>query len=222
MLSTSTRIAAVALAALAGLSASAQGAMVQATITADNHYALYSSTGEVFSYHGGNELGAGGSPGQYNWSLPETYSFEAGDFIYIAAWSDDAVAQGVLASIMADNVDLSSGSPLWQVTSVNINMGDGSPHPTALDVAARVANADANNLWETPFVGGANGIAPWGTIPGIGQSARWMWRSSGASNPLQGGANHGEYLIFRTVVPAPGALALAGMGGVIVARRRRR
>jgi hypothetical protein len=221
MTSTQTRVAALSLALVAGLSASAQAAMVNATITADNHYALYSSTGAVFSYHGGNELGASGNPGQYNWSLPETYSFEAGDFIYIAAWSDDAVAQGVLANIMADNVNLSSGSPLWQVTSVGVNLGTGSPHPTALDIAARVANADANNLWETPYVGGANGIAPWGSVPGIGQNARWMWRANGESNTLIGGANHGEYLIFRTVVPAPGALALAGMGGLLVARRRR-
>lgn len=214
-------IVASAIALTAGLSTIAGAATINATITADNHYALYSSTGGSFTYHGGNELGAGGAPGAYNWSLPETYAFEAGDFIYIAAWSDDSVAQGVLANITADGNDLSSGHPAWQVTAVNVNMGDGSPHPTAGDIGSRVAFADANNLWETPYVGGANGISPWGTVPGIDSNAKWMWRANDGMDTTQGGANYGEYLIFRTTVPAPGSLALAGLGGLLVARRRR-
>jgi len=206
---------------LAGVASAANAALVTATITADNHYALYSSTGATFTYHGGNELNAGGEPGTYNWSLPETYSFEAGDFVYIAAWSDDSVAQGVLANMMADAMNLDSGSPAWQVTAVNVNMGDGSPHPTASDIATRVAFADTNMLWETPFVGGANGVSPWGSVPGIDGNAKWMWRAKGGIDTTQGGANHGEFLIFRTTVPAPGSLALAGIGGLLVARRRR-
>ncbi len=205
----------------AGLASISSAAVVEATITADNHYALYSSTGATFSYHGGNELGSGGNPGTYNWSLPETYSFEAGDFVYIAAWSDDSVAQGVLANMTAGSLNLDSGSPAWQVTAVNVNMGDGSPHPDASDIAARVAFADANNLWETPFVGGANGVSPWGTVPGIDGNARWMWRANDGMDTTQGGANYGEFLIFRTTVPAPGSLALAGLGGLLMARRRR-
>ena len=214
-------IIASSIALAAGFASVSSAALVTATITADNHYALYSSTGASFSYHGGNELGPGGAPGSYNWSLPEPYSFEAGDFVYIAAWSDDSVAQGVLANMMAGSMNLDSGSPSWQVTSVGVNMGDGSPHPDASEIATRVAFADTNSLWETPFVGGANGVSPWGSVPGIDGNAKWMWRANGGNDTTQGGANYGEYLIFRTTVPAPGSLALAGLGGLLIARRRR-
>ena len=52
-----------------------------------------------------------------------------------------------------------------------------------------------------------------------------MWRNSEeVSNPLLGGNDHGELLIFRipvSAIPAPGPIALAGLGGLMLARRRR-
>ena len=87
----------MAVLACVGAATAANAAPLYLKITADNHYALYSSTSNVFSYHGGNEIGAGGSPGTYNWSLPETYNINVGDRVFIAAWSDDSVAQGLLA-----------------------------------------------------------------------------------------------------------------------------
>lgn len=206
-----------------GLSITAASAgTINATVTADNHYALYSSAGSSFQYHGGNELGASGSPGTYNWSLPEVYTFDAGEFLYIAAWSDDAVAQGVLANIWVDGDPLHSGDPRWEVYPTWVNRGDGDPHPDASEVGAYVAFATSNNLWETPYVGGANGISPWGTVPGIDDQARWMWYNTpGDDNPLDGGSGAGEMLIFRTAIPAPGTAVLAGLGGLLVARRRR-
>ncbi len=206
----------------AGSAACAQAATVDAVITADNHYALYSSTGNVFSYHGGNELGAGGNPGTYNWSEPEPYSINVGDYLYIAAWSDDSVAQGVLANIWVDGSPLHSGNAAWEVYKTDINRGDGDAHPLASEIDGHVTFATANALWETPFVGGANGSGPWGMVPGINGDANWMWYATpGDDNPLEGGSGAGEMLIFRTAVPAPGAAALAGLGGLLVARRRR-
>jgi len=210
---------------LAMAAGSASADTITATITADNHYALYTSSGEEVSLIGRNEMGSGGSSGSYNWSRAETWSFEAGEYIYIAGWSDDAVAQGVLANIQALNDTFHSGDVRWEVIAAGENLGDGSPAPTTTDVAARVAFADANNTWEVPHVGGSNGISPWGTISGIGNNSKWMWRNfEEDSDPLQGGTNAEEYLIFRmpTSVPAPGALAAAGLLFCGAARRRHR
>ncbi|MGH7133611.1 MAG: hypothetical protein ACREJO_16900 [Phycisphaerales bacterium] len=217
------RTLAFSLVATAGFAATASADTVNAVITADNHYSLYAKTGSVVSLIGGNELGAGGAPGTYNWSLPENASFEAGDRIYIAAWSDGSVAQGLLAQITLGNTSLDSGHPLWQVYATGLDLGDGDPWPSAIQIDDLTKFADENNLWEAPFVGGANGIAPWGAIPGINESAKWMWYNApNVADPLQGGSNAGEFLIFSMAVPTPGAAALAGLGGLVALRRRRR
>ncbi len=206
---------------LGALGANAE--FVTGTITADNHYALYSSAGGVFSSHGGNELGAGGSPGTYNWSLPESYAFEAGEYLYIAAWSDDSVAQGVLAEFHSDSLGtILSGDPRWEVYGTEINRGDGDPHPAALEIAGHVTFADAHGLWTNPYIGNPNGDQPWGFIAGVSGDARWMWKASNESvDPIHGGSGANEMLIFRTVVPAPGSMALLGLGGLVGLRRRR-
>ncbi|MBS0192379.1 MAG: PEP-CTERM sorting domain-containing protein [Phycisphaerales bacterium] len=209
---------------LAALSGMASADMLSFHITADNHYALYSSAAGVYSYHGGNELGSGGNPGAYNWSLPETYLINGGDRIFIAAWSDDSVAQGVLAQVMnlSTQQSLDSGSPAWMVYHTDVNRGDNDPHPSIEEIAGHVLNADTFSLWETPYVGEANGTQPWGTVPGIGDQARWMWLNTpGDDDPLRGGSAAGEMLIFSMQVPTPSSLALAGLGGLCVMRRRR-
>ncbi len=218
-----TQLGIAALLTCVGVASSANAETLFMSITADNHYALYSSVGTTFTFHGGNELGSGGNPGTYNWSLPETYQFNAGDRVYIAAWSDDSVAQGVLAQVYDQfNNSLHSGDPAWLVYHTNINRGDGDQHPDLIEMAAHVANADAFNLWEIPFVGEANGTDPWGTVPGITTAAKWMWYSApGDADPLRGGSGDGEMLVFSMRVPAPGSLALAGLGGLCFARRRR-
>jgi hypothetical protein len=216
-------LATLIVASVGGMGAVANAEQVNVTITTDNHYALFSSSGSTFSYHGGNETGAGGAPGLYNWSEAESYAFESGNVLYIAAWSDDSVAQGVLAEFHSDSMgELLSGDPRWEVYGTGINRGDGDAHPDALEVGGHVLFADTNGLWETPFVGDANGVAPWGTIAGITGDARWMWRNApGDADPLHGGSGEGEMLIFRTPVPAPGAAAVVGLASLGMLRRRR-
>ena len=75
-----------------------------ATVTADNHYALYLGTkSSITSYIGRNELGSSGDPGTYNWSQPETFTFaiNPGDYIYVAGWSDDSTAQGWIGQFVS-------------------------------------------------------------------------------------------------------------------------
>lgn len=213
-------LAATTLVAFAG---TAHAGPVTATITADNHYALYTTSGSGVAYIGGNETGTAGSPGTYNWSKAETWNFNAGEYIYIAAWSDNSVAQGLLAQLVMESETILSGDARWEVMSTGIDLNTGASHPTSGDIESWVSLAESNNLWEAPHVGGANGIQPWGVIAGITTDANWMWRGIESGDPLSGGANHGEFLIFRIpgVVPAPGPIALAGLGGLFMARRKR-
>lgn len=206
------------------LSSAAHAVTVSAVITADNHYAVFSTGNTGVVYHGGNELGAGGAPGTYNWSSPEAFNFVADGRLYIAAWSDDSVAQGLLAQILLDgNSTLHSGDAKWEVYCTGANRGDSAAHPTTTEMDAHILTADTGNLWETPFIGGANGTGAWGTIAGITNDARWMWCNvPGDANPLDGGSGFGEMLIFRVDVPSPGSAALIGLGGLTLVRRRRR
>lgn len=223
-----TRILAIAGSCVAAIAAPAMAGF-SAMITADNHYAIYQEVGGVISLVGGNELGAGGAPGTYNWSIAESHIVDtAATTIYIAAWSDDSVAQGLLAEIDLGNGQfLRSGDAAWQVHCTHHDLDDGASYPSAAAVAAEEALADANNLWMIPDTYGSNvpATSPWGAIGGISSSATWMWGNPGnVTNAFTSGANHDEWQLFRIAVPqipAPGA-ATAGMfliGGLL--RRRR-
>ena len=210
-----------AIASAASMASSASGAV--ATFTADNHYALYSSTSGVLTFIGGNETGAGGNPGTYNWSLPETWQFDPGDTIFVAAWSDDSTAQGLLGQVDFGGGVIYTGDPAWRFVGTGTTRSDGSPWPTAGDVGAVVDNADVNHLWSDPWVylNNAPSTSPWGMVPGIDAQAKWMWgNTSGVSNPLIG-PPQGDYQVFRLAVPTPGVGALAAMGLLAGTRRRR-
>jgi hypothetical protein len=198
--------------------------VINAVITADNHYAVYSTSGSQINYVGGNEIWAGGSEGRYNWSVAESWSFQTGSEFYIAAWSDNSVAQGVLAQIFtAGGKSLHSGNAAWQVFASGVEAGNGTLHPTAGWITDQVNFADTNGAWENPFVGGGNGLRPWSKIAGVTDDAKWSWwNNPDKENPLMGGTGAGELLIFRVAVPTPGTGVIATAGLVIAMRRRRR
>ncbi len=206
---------------------------ITGTITADNHYVLYTGngSGSLVDLIGGNELGAGGSPGTYNWSKAESYDFTTGlNTIYIAAWSDDRVAQGLLAELTINGETLLSGDPAWEVFATGINKNDGSPYPTEAELGTQIGIANANaggagtsGGWTSIAVGGTHGVGPWGNITGIDSTASWMWY--GKEFPFEPGADHDEYLIFRTSVkpvPVPGAVLLGMLGFGIVGGAKRK
>ncbi len=214
-----------AIASLAALAGAANAGVITAKATADNHYSIYATVGGEFVKVGGNETGAAGAPGRYNWSMAEAFTFDTSDPIYIAAWSDDATAQGLLAEIDAGDLGtIYSGDARWQVFATGIDLDTGAPHPLATDVAAQIAMADANSWWDSPFVGEYNGqgTLPWAKIADISEDARWMWNATDGGDALRGGKNHDEYLIFRlAAIPAPASgLVIAG-AGLALARRRR-
>lgn len=218
-----TLYAVVALCAAAGF---APAATMTATFTADNHYAMYASGQDGLTLVGGNELGYAGDPGVYNWSFAETFTFESGPRVYVAAWSDDQYYQALLGQLsILDGETILTGDARWRVFPTDLDRNDGDPYPTATEIAAQVALADGALGWQQTFVGGSNGVGPWGAIAGVSSEARWIWwNTPGDSDPIAGGSGSGEFIIFRLetqTIPTPGAIALMGLGGLLVVRRRR-
>ena len=213
----------IVFAAASCVAASASIAQVSGYVTADNHYALFAKIGGVVTFVGANESGSGGSPGAYNWSVAESWTITNATDLYIAAWSDKAVAQGVLATFQVNNQPLHSGDASWRVISTGVTLGDGSPPPAASQVASFVDAANAGNLWQNPYIGGINGVAPWGGIANISTDARWMWATPTASrsNTITGGWNYDEYLIFHAPVPAAPTASVFVAGALLIARRKR-
>jgi len=210
----------------APLASQTHAAMVTATLTADNHYSIYTGAedGSVMNYVGGNETGAGGSPGTYNWSLPEPYVFTSSDeYLYVAAWSDDYVAQGLLGVFTIDATTLVSGSSAWQVYATGQDRDDGAAHPAVAEVGTQVALAELAAAWTQIAVGGLNGVQPWGTVTGITPTAAWMWSpAEQGGDPFAPGADHGEYLLFRTPIPEPATTVLLFCGLIATIRQHRR
>jgi hypothetical protein len=213
------------------LTAGTASATITATVTADNHYSIYRVTGtsggaDTLALVGGNELTFDGAPGLYNWSLPETFTFESQrDVLYLAAWSDDFFAQGLLGQFIGSNGSGSilSGDSRWQVYRTGIDLDDGDAYPAASLMQTQIALANTNSAWTNIAAGGnnSNGTAPWREVPGITQNARWMWANTNGTD-FEPGADVGEFLIFCVTIPSPASLALAGMGLAFVGRRSRK
>jgi hypothetical protein len=210
----------IATLAFAGL---ASATTINAVVTADNHYSLYSVGGNgALTLVGGNELGSDGNPGDYNWSVAETWSFDT--TVFIGAWSDDFYAQGLLGEFRSRRSHDSRATLRAEVFSTGIDIDDfAGAYPSAGDVTTQIGIANATNGWRTPVVDGNNGVGPWGTIAGISNQARWMWANpDNVPDPFGfPGYNAGEYLIFCVPIPSAGTGALAGLGLLVGLRRKR-
>ena len=203
-----------------------QAVQVDATITADNYYAVYSGNETGVSYIGRNELGTTGSEGAYNWSVPESYIFDVadGDYIYIAAWSDASVTQAWLGEFDFGGQTLLTNATDWEVflTYEEPNYVNGDPAPTVDSVVANVIEANAAG-WGSIYETRDNGAVPWGSIAAISADADWIWGSQILA------AGEGEYQLFRTQVgtapvPEPSTILLLGSGlaGLAFYRRKRK
>ena len=193
---------------------------IEATITADNHYGLYFGdwSGSILTFVGRNELGFYGSPGSYNWSQAESFTFDItpGDYIYIAAWSDDSSAQAILGQFVIPDLGTTilTNTLDWEVYLTFNDKDDDSLEPTVAELGIEISGAS----WSIVSDYIDHGSSPWGNISGISSNADWIWGSS-----LSPGSDYGEYQIFRTqVIPEPGTMFFLGLGGLSLLRKRKK
>lgn len=208
-------------------------------MTVDNQYDVY--FGNALS----TSLVVGGDN---DWTTTETWNVTGAgptDFLYVSTASDHAVAQGFLGEFTntTQSVTIETGSPVWEVFPAGkyLQLIDAtwpavwpaSLMPTQSEVDLAINYATTNNLWVTPTtVSGydnASSPSPWGTRSGISGTAEWIWYDSGNQSvgspyPIPfDGFNHEEFLIFRVPnTPEPTTAAMFALGGLLVARRRRR
>lgn len=205
---------------------SAHAVNITATLTADNHYGLYygQADGSGLTFVGRNEKGTSGDPGQFNWSLPETFNLNAnnGDYLYVLAW-DDGLPQNWIGEFkLASGVSLLSNTSDWvyQIGS-GANPGEFGDVPLLTTVASEIGSA----TWKIPQVSAPQGTPPWFTIPGISSQARFIWHDSLDNDS----SSDGNYVIFRTKVaiisvPEPStlsAIAVAGVMGWMIKRKQK-
>ena len=204
-------------------------------MTVDNQYSLYFGTNMATTAFVGADT---------NWTTTDTWNavgMAPTDYAYVATASDRSVAQGFLGEFnnTTQNYQFLTGGSNWEVFSAApylmqlYGMGGAwpantLPSQTQLDTA--IAFATTNSLWTAPaeFLNWDNRLAGnitvWGNRAGISTAAEWVWHlpPGAGGNPFSPGANHGEFLVFRVQgIPAPGAIAMLGLGGLMMLRRRR-
>jgi hypothetical protein len=229
MKSLKSLVSGIALSTLASVSF-ASVISVEAVVTADNHYALYYGTTSGLTHLDSagsemrNELGRFNEndpcSGSYNWSCAETWNFEmqAGDDIYVAAWSDNSRAQAFIGQFTVNGTTyVTEANDDWAYISGNddLDTGDDAPEVTEM---GNVINGGGS--WGTLWSVG-HGVNPWGLIDDISPDAAWVW---GTDNLNGSGSGAGEFQVLRFSVPVsePSTLALLGLGLLSLVYTRRR
>jgi len=185
-----------------GLSVNAEAFEMTATLTADNVFALYV----------GNESGVSFVGSGNRWEQSRTFTFDADseDYLYVAAWSDGAVAQGLIGEFVSNSGVILTDTSNWEVYLTDHDLDVYDPAPSEADIETDISMA----IWEPIADSLDYGSSPWGSwcLAEISRDARWIWGSR-----LLGGSDYGEYQLFRTQVessatPEPATMFLLGSG----------
>jgi len=171
----------------------ATGGSVTVNITCDNDFALYA--GDCCSVTQAGFIGSNSCSTNMCIRDGKTFTISGltgSSYIYVVAWSDAAVGQGLLASIQGTSNMVLTGDSRWQVFPTNSTAS--SPSNLSYSAACTFANkagvpfapgskkftkcvnmelsqACSNNFWTTPSVGGTG--ASGNLVP------------SGSGNPLE-------------------------------------
>jgi hypothetical protein len=214
---------------------------VKATLTADNHYALFSGNSD------GSKLNNGTLGGQtfntstgngWNWSGAETWNFniKQNDYLYVVTWDDRAVDESWVGEFNITNGNkqqqLLSKEGSWEylTTKYSTNPGDYGDTPTDAILNQEISGA----TWQNALSRGLNDgtTNPWGRINGITQDAQFLNTTTNTTGQKR---DNSRYTIFRTKVsvgdtidptktPEPTAmlgLAVVGLTGVVAKRLRK-
>ena len=211
---------------------------VHRDVDADNDYALYSGNSTTATTFYGN---------QYNYlagqlSVAQSYNVTlspANNYIYIAAWSDLATAQGLLVDSppqyratfcsVADRSEPANGRWPRQgktIPATLLHQMFTSATPAWPAHCRRNSATDPSGGWVTPTdyttydnaqggvyhsINGPPGIV----VPQIAPASEWMWYqipgTGGGNSPFAPGINEDEYLIFRLPATAVPEPASAGL-----------
>jgi hypothetical protein len=198
-----TLLAAACAAMFINVSAHAQYSV---RMTADNYFAGYTGSGTaVTTKHFTGSWSAGVYAGTFN---------SAATYLYIVAWDDGGVLQGLIGSIASGNGIVPTGSPFWTVCATNQPLSNTvNAAPTAAALSTQIAACNAGNRWHATTVGPNNvnasssttpsGQTLWGRLNNVEPTANWIWDTNrsracaGTNGFLEGLCNPGEYLIFR-------------------------
>ena len=175
-------------------------------VLCDNSFVIYTgdATGNTLTFRGG---------GAFPSVVP--FDFTTSDpAIYLIAWSDNQVHQGLLHDLTLNGVPHWSDNASWLVfaTGHDFNGNYPSVQPSVADIGNQIAVANQGGLWQPITVGGPNnGTFPpsnsWQEADPIPPATCWAWfnsgRESGTEAPFRPGYDHGEYLIFRLLADLP-------------------
>jgi cysteine-rich repeat protein len=207
---------------------------IDVAITSDNAYLFGYGDSNAFASSFGGVINT--TSGEIFFCPPsaggvETYTIPspaADDYIYVVAWSDDSVSQGLIAQFDGGlNLKAYSGQGDWEVCATGIDFDSSSPPITggasSINSQITLCNAGTGSPVTTSagWVGLSGGTAgnlvygedntSGGTFSALScmdTQARWMWFNAdpvNIANPFTadpGTSGHKEYLIFRLPMSA--------------------
>jgi len=175
--------------------------MVEGRAVCDNRFALFTGpeSGQGLTLRGGE-----------NYPIPETFAFSTDDeYLYITAWSDHGIQQGLLFDLEMNEIPIFSGESAWEVYATGHTLDRSLCYPGYMPATSAVSShigvANTNDDWVPVTVGGPNdGSFHWGKWGFIDTDARWIWYDSGtqpgSNAPFEPGHDHDEFLIFRCLL----------------------